>query len=381
MTLQRQCEFGLEGLLGDQASLLHQPRLVEDYLIAHGPVERLSAFAELPILRTALDAINAWDGMERTARAWSPAGGPAYELYPAKSQLRTLYDAGATIVLESIERFVPALRPLCRQLERELQVEPGCVNVEIFCARRGGHGRPHFDPSFTFNCQIIGDKTWHLQRDARVQHPSFGMFLGRTPTVEPVCHDSRSLPSGLTEPDIVVAKPGTVIFLPPGILHETLAEGETYAIAFAIEHVDCIAARILQEARRHMFAEVELRAGRFGAQFETINTEIDRAARVLRKLADQLEAHGLPARPRFVLRAGLSVTVIDATRVEISSSQVKKTLTLDPVGAALLAFAADRRPAFSFSDLIDAVPSGDAERLEQCLHQFANAGILEVIQR
>lgn len=368
--------FGLATLVGDQSSLLLSSRVVDEHIVARGSLERLGAFVDLPPLRTALDVIEAWDGLERTARAWSPAGGPAYEIYPSKSQIRTLYDAGSTIVLESIERFVPALRPLCRQLERDLRVDPGCVNVEVFCARRGGHGRPHFDPSFTFNCQVAGRKTWRLERNPAVQHPTFGMFLGRTPTGSPPCHDTSSLPTALSHAETVVAEPGTVVFLPPGVLHETIAASETYAIAFAIENVDSVARRVMRAASDRLFAEPRLRAARFGPQFEDNAAEARAAAAVLRELAAQIEEGAWPTERRYALRDGLKVEALAQTRVMLSALRSAKILNLDPAGAALLIYASDHR-SFTLADALCTLPAEDAERVQQCLQQFANAGILE----
>ena len=75
-------------------------------IIVHADVRRLAAFAELPGLRSANAVMDAWDGMPQTARAWSPAEGPAYEIFASREQLRTLYEAGCTIVLEDVEHAV-----------------------------------------------------------------------------------------------------------------------------------------------------------------------------------------------------------------------------------------------------------------------------------
>jgi hypothetical protein len=369
-------QFGLETLLGERAVEIMAPEILEEHVVAHGPVERLAAFAKIPSMATASRVIDSWDGLDRTARAWSPEGAPAYEIFATKGQLRTLYDAGCTIVLESVERFVPALRPLCRALERELGIATGRVNVEIFCARRGGHGRPHFDPSFTFNCQISGTKTWRLQNHPAVQHPTFGMFLGRQPLCSPDCHDCAGLPTEIVGGDTVVAEPGTVVFVPPGILHETRADGETYAIAFAVEEVDSVAARVIAAARTRLYRQRAIRAARFGPQFQDVASEARAASELLRELASEVEHWDWQAEAHFALKQGLNLEVLDATHVELSATRASKRLTLDETAVAVLGLSADRQQ-FSLRELAAALPSLDATLLEESVRQFVNIGILE----
>ena len=134
--------FGVHTLLGEHSKTLNSSAPLEDYIVHHGDLERLKSFTDLPDLRTAESVMAAWDGRIQSARAWSPLGGPAYEIYPTREQLDALYNAGWMIVLEDVERFVPDLRQCCRVLERELGVAFGRVNVQAFCTRAAGHGRP-----------------------------------------------------------------------------------------------------------------------------------------------------------------------------------------------------------------------------------------------
>ena len=371
--------FGVETLLGGESSTLASTDPLELPIVVHGDVQRFAAFAQLPALRSASAVLAAWDGIPRTARAWSPSSGPAYELYPTREQLRPLYDAGCTIVLENVEGYVVELRPLCRALERDLGVGVGTVNVEVFCARGAGLGRAHFDPSFTFNCQIDGSKTWRLERNDAVQFPPTGMFLGRAPEPELARLLHKPLPDIIEGGETVTAEPGTVVFLPPGVLHETRTATGSYAIAFAIERTESIARQVSEDVRVGLQRNPALRAARLGAQLQNIRHEAREAAKILRRIADELE-FGTLARDEatFRLRPGLSAEPLDATHVMLRGANVARTFALDEMPVTLLGWAS-QRAAFSLSEVARNIPLIDPDLAENYLGQLLHLGLVEYV--
>lgn len=373
-------DFSIRTLLGDKASTFATVSPLEVPIVVHGSVQRLAAFADLPSLRNASMVMDAWDGANQTARAWSPVSGPAYEVYPTREQLRTLYDAGCTIVLEDVERFVPALRPLCRALERDLDVDVGRVNVEVFCAQGAGHSRPHFDPSFTFNCQVEGTKKWRLARHEAVRFPTTGMFLGRVPEPELARLLTEPLPNTIEDSEMVVAEPGTVVFLPPGVLHETHTETGSYAIAFAIERVETLAGRVAEAVRTGLQGIPALRAARLGAQFREVRSEVGIAAEELRRIAAKIESPSwFTTEVMFRLKPGLSAELIGINRVVLRGTSVARTLLLDEVPAAILVWASGRN-AFSSRDLALSLPYLDPELTNKCIQVLCHRGLMEIVE-
>lgn len=375
--------FGVRTLLGERASELEAPEPLEAATVVHGDPARFSAFTELPALRSPTALLAAWDGGYKMGRAWSPGGTTPFELFPTREQAGTLYDAGFTIVLENIESFLPELRPLCRMLERDLGLGPDKVNVEAFFSRRGGHGRPHFDPSFTFNCQVRGDKVWRIARNEAVPFPPVGMFLGRPAEAEIESLLEDELPPNLDhlDPETFVARPGTVVFLPPGVFHETRAEGETFAVAFAIEHVDTVAQEVLKRAKRALVGIPRLRAGRLGAQQGELTIERGLAAAALRELADAIETDPSTLRPdraRVRLRSGLSATAESPTQVLLRGGTSSRSLTLDPSLVTLLDWASRREgAAFDSSDVATELPEIPVELGLGCIRQLVHSRLLE----
>jgi hypothetical protein len=372
--------FGIGTLLMGQAKLLHGQTPLQAPIVAEGDPRRFSAFSALPQLESGTAILNAWDGAARTARAWSPRNGPKYELFATREQIGTLYNAGCTIVLESIERFVPALRPLCRALERDLGIHPGSVNVEVFCSRSQGVSRPHFDPSFTFNCQLSGEKTWRLGSNDAIAFPTAGMFLDAPMPMELWPLATATLPKTLVAQRTVVAKPGTVVFLPPGVLHETESSGETYAVAFAIERTRTVARSVADIVYGQLARHPMLRAARLGAQHLDVRAEASLSASVLREMADDLEAGRRGCVPcTFVLRRGLVIKREEANSIVLAGPKVTRTVHLDPVPIEILVWAGDCEP-FSLMDLSLGLPMIDPQVLEACLEQLHRAGLLEHAQ-
>lgn len=369
--------FGVRTLLGSQADALYSPTPIEDAIVTHGDFSRLSLLTDIPALRSANAAMAAWDGELKTVRAWSPLDGPSYEIFPTREQLGTLYDAGCTIVLENVERFVQELRPLCRALERDLSVPVGRVNVEIFCAQGVGHGRPHFDRSFTFNCQLQGNKTWRIKRHESLKFPTTGMFLGRSPELDLLRIMDKPIPVTMGECESVIAVPGSVVFLPPGVLHETNTDTGSYAIAFAIEQTDSLAELIAHEVRIDLQKVIDLRAPRLGAQFLDVNRELGIAATTLRTIANEIEGRTWPhPEPRFKLRTGLNVETESSTRVRLRGPRAVRLFTLSELQVTLLVWASTKS-SFSIGDLASDLPLLDFARVEKYLNHLVNLGLME----
>jgi len=374
--------FGVELLLGERARLLEATEPLEEYVAVHGSTERLCELTRIPALSSGRAAIGAWDGALHTARAWAPAGGKSFELFATPEQLPTLHDAGFNILLENAERFIPELRAMCRRLESDLRVPAGRVNVQLFCCAAGGRAAPHFDSSFTFNCQLQGTKVWRLAKNEFLRFPPryIGGFLGRRPSpaldLELL---SAPIPVRLDDSEAFTATPGSVVFMPPGVLHETQIESESFAVAFAIEDTDCIADRTSALVERELRRDPALRAPRLGAQFADTAAERLRAAAALRKIAAALELGMDPDRGKseqFRLHPSVSVEFVDETTIRLESGDGARSVSVEPVMAMVLGHAASRTP-FTLSELCSDPREPAASSVQACLRTLIGTGLLQ----
>ena len=377
-----QDSFGSQILLGDQAVLLKEAAPLEDMIIVHGDPARFAAFTSIPALESAFAVMDAWDGTPRTARAWSPANGPVFQIFAIREQMRTLYDAGFTIVLENIERFVPELRPLCRALEKDLGIAPGKVNVEAFCSPAGGRGHPHFDSSFTFNCQVHGIKKWTLAKNPAIRFPPAGMFLNATPPAEMVELYDAPHPSKIENGQTFLAQSGSVVFVAPGVLHETFMETASFAVAFAVEHTDSIASHVVERVRATLLKIPEVRAARLAAQSRALQPEFTSVAAQLRRLADVIENYQdgwwLENGKKHSIAAGLTIEVTDEKNVVFRGKNSVKAISLDPEMVRILKWVSSRGQ-FSLREITSDLPSIDPKLAENCIATLTRVGLMETI--
>jgi len=276
----------------EAAELLRGAAVPEDFFVARGPLARLAKVTAIPELASAEALLEKWTGREML-RAWAALGDSPRELFPNTRQARILYRAGFNMLLQRVERIVPAIDRLCKALDADLNAPKGTVFAEAFFAKNGAGAWPHFDSNITLNCQIAGTKRWWLAKNPALRLPPTGMSL-RLPAPAEIAPLLRmQLPKRMPEDSFeMVAVPGDVVFIPPGTLHATRVEGgedESLAILFTMDPTTlsdrayAIARRRLRKISGLRHAHAHSRDARDGAK----------AASVLRKLASDLEARAV----------------------------------------------------------------------------------------
>ena len=230
--------------------------------------------------------------MPRTARAWSPRGAAPFEIFPTRPQIRTLYAAGCTILFEHVQSFVPALQPLCTNLAADLGLARGAVVVQALLDLTGGQARTHFDSGFTINCQIQGTKVWRFAPNHGRRFASFATFLGRYPPREAEHLVAKPVHEPLHMSEAFVAQPGSVVFLPPGVIHTTRTQSASLAVGFSIDPADRVADLIAARIEKELEKVAELCTPLVGARRRALDGEAPRVVAELRRLADTVENAG-----------------------------------------------------------------------------------------
>jgi hypothetical protein len=373
-------QFGLEDLVGEPATTFLSARALDEAAIFHDRGDGLARLRTIPALASATTLMSAWDGKSGVVRAWAPLETRAAELFPSQAQVRPLYDAGFNIVLFSVERFVPELQPVCRNLERDLGLATGKIVVEAFCARGGAGARPHFDGTTTLNCQLEGSKVWRLARNPAVRYPPAGMFLGaavprrlgpvlRAPVPDRMPDDARE----------VTVHPGSVVYLPQGTLHETRTESASFAILFSITRGtigDDIARRVRRRLRRIESLRappLEHRAVRDAA--------VHQAASELRRLADELEASRLlPRRSATPVRfvPGITTESRGGRVLVIRTPDGEHVADVDPLLRSVIEWAERRATPFLSDDAVTELAHTEPATVRRAVKHLVRVGLLEL---
>jgi hypothetical protein len=376
--------FGLEDLVGDEAPRFRASSSLDEPVVVRASSDRLAVLRSIPALANATSMLDAWDGESGEVRAWAPLGTTATEIHPKKKHLRSLYDAGFTIVLSGVQDFVPELRVVCRNLERDLGLDVGVLVVEAFCGGAGAGTRAHFDDTTTFNCQLDGTKTWWLAPNDAVRFPPAGMFLdGKMP--RRLAAVSARLPRAMP-PDAreVVVEPGSVVFLPQGTLHATRTDAASFAVLFSVLRRtpgDALAKVVKRRLRR-----VELlRTPPLERRHLAPQAIAKAAAAELRRLAEEIEAAPSEVFGDCVMRLAsgmrLDIHVSDrSATVVVDDAGVERATSVPVQVGRLLAWANARRAAFTLRDAARAHPDVAPRDLERSVDALMRTGLFEQLE-
>ena len=136
-------------------------------------------------------------------------GGERVDGLVVPAQVFELFAAGATIVLQSLQRSWAPLGRFCRQLERELD-HPVQANAYLTPAGAAGLA-PHHDTHDVLVLQVAGQKHWVVHE----------------PLVEaPLRHHRAARAAAAAQPVLFEAEvgPGDVLYLPRGFIHAARAQ-------------------------------------------------------------------------------------------------------------------------------------------------------------
>jgi ribosomal protein L16 Arg81 hydroxylase len=119
------------------------------------------------------------------------------------------FAAGSTVIINQLQRFVPSLGALCRQLERELSTR---FQTNVYLTPASAQGlRVHYDSHDVLVLQIHGTKHWVLY-DTPLELPFRGQQFGENPV----------RPGAPTrEFDL---HPGDTFYLPRGVMHDASSQ-------------------------------------------------------------------------------------------------------------------------------------------------------------
>lgn len=154
------------------------------------------------------------------------------------------YRRGATIILNQAQRIVPALGRLCQGIEHVFSCH---VQTNLYLTPAHAQGFPvHFDNHDVFVIQVEGEKRWRLY-DVPLDIPYRGeRFVSQV-------HEKGELR------DEFLMKAGDVAYVPRGMMHDALTEGDAPSLHITVGLISRTWADLVLEA----VAEVALREAAF----------------------------------------------------------------------------------------------------------------------
>jgi ribosomal protein L16 Arg81 hydroxylase len=116
--------------------------------------------------------------------------------------LSKLLDQGVSVIFNLLEEYVPAIRVLCKNLERDTSERVGAA--AIVTSGRGGALKCHYDPEDVVVLQVAGTKRWQVFS---------------SPVVNPVPGIPEKLPPEGPPVFDRLLEPGDFLFVPAGHWH------------------------------------------------------------------------------------------------------------------------------------------------------------------
>jgi hypothetical protein len=295
--------------------------------------------------------------------------------------LLSLYDQGATVVLAQMHEVHPPLARFCRGLER-IFLHP--VQCNIYLTPPGAQGfRCHYDTHDVLILQVQGEKLWRYWTK-----PPVPFANNRTPS------DHAANP---TEPPVTqMMRPGDVLYLPRGTLHDAASQGTQSSLHLTIGLLDKSWADALRAAldlmevqdqrMRHSFPTWRLAEG--GVSDDLVQETGQRLNALRERTAVELMAQqllsGLASDSMPMLSRGLIAPKVTATDRLYLSDTVHHFVVPRPDGTGELRWAGGSVTLSAqelgwIARIDEGVTAGDLgpEALEFC-QELAQNGLLQV---
>ncbi|MEX3957619.1 cupin domain-containing protein [Trinickia sp. EG282A] len=153
--------------------------------------------------------------------------------------------AGFSIRLNKAERFSRDLHRMCAALEREFRC-PAFVNIYMHPKMSRGLGEPHVDDHDVLIVQAVGNRNWVIDSEVSeipmrprtlLPHEVLDYSSGWPTPNEGDAALLRSSNLGFVNPTEFTIKPGMMIYIPAGCVHQASTAGDySIHLTFGIHH-------------------------------------------------------------------------------------------------------------------------------------------------
>ncbi len=233
MPLKSLLNMGLPALLGAEAcdDFLNSSWPNEPFVV-HGLSESVQALTSLPFLASLDELLNQWPN---TVQVHLPAvADESSAINATPHDARTLFENKMALLFNDVQELSPVLREWLAAIGNDLGLPASTYSRCMVYATPDGKGTAaHFDQNVNFVLQLHGTKTWWLAPNASVVNPTQRFTIGQPIDPELASYAHVEMPSEMPTPQqMIVLKPGSMLFLPRGFWHRTEAEGEALALNF-----------------------------------------------------------------------------------------------------------------------------------------------------
>lgn len=230
--------------------------------VVHGPTDRLRSVFHDPALQSAATALAAVKSRpDIRVRAWfKTSKGDQSEVTLTAGEAAKLFDSGVvTLVIDGVERVLPAVRELMESIQTALSLPEGVFSCNLYVSPAGVGTAAHFDQQDNVLVQIGGSKAWQLARNLCISNPSTGHVAGAFPSES---MRTYAEPFGrvvdFSDGEIVL-NPGSVLHIPRGFWHQSQTPA-SHSLALTLTFpVISRAEYVMRVLRRELLGSAEWR--------------------------------------------------------------------------------------------------------------------------
>lgn len=367
----------------------------------HGPLARLPApfsSRELSSFRALAVGYRGWLGFGQGAKSSRMVS--VQQLNPLH-----LYELGLSVYLPDISENVPQADAFLRALENDLGIDAGSSRITVWASPKGDGAPTHFDSEDVFSIQLAGTKRFEVAPMKEYAYPLGGQFApGATPYDEMYPQIEKGFPEVLeSEFQAVDMKPGSVLYIPRGTWHRTVAEQDSFAISIGIRP-PAIAECFLEQLRYVLLQDPEWRRPLYGvrgnpaqrsAALERARKALERAPAIVRSITtDYLAPLPEPERLKRIDR-NTSFQREPGTRMELPAREgdllrvfaargdagdaPQLQMTVPPQYLGVFAWLAEAKEPFSAGGLADRFADVPFEQQQRILDVLTRARYLRLL--
>lgn len=203
----------------------------QPFVIHHGADELLE-LRNLPMLESLDSLLKSWPAV--ISAHLPDARDEISSIETNSKDAQKLFQNGIGLLFNNANLHSPKLQSWVDALRKELGLSRLTHARSIIYATPDGKGTaPHFDQNINLVLQIHGTKKWTLAPNHSVINPTVRHTIGRPIDPELMGYLDEEMPTKMPSETISFElRPGSMLFVPRGVWHQTEAEGDALALNF-----------------------------------------------------------------------------------------------------------------------------------------------------
>ncbi len=193
----------------------------------------LEPLASLPFLKSLDTMLNDWPNKVQVHLPDVADESSSIDATPREA--RQKFSEGMALLFNNVQTISPVLQEELENLHAQLGLPTSTLARCMVYATPAGKGTaPHFDQNINFVLQIHGTKKWRIAPNETFINPTERYTIGQPLDSELATYAEGDLPTEMpTEnSEEIILKPGSLLYVPRGFWHTTIAEGEALALNF-----------------------------------------------------------------------------------------------------------------------------------------------------